>query len=62
MADYHVDLVSDRIKEQTETTGTSDLVLTGAMSGFRSFANIGDGKSTYYALEDGDTTAFEVGV
>jgi len=62
MADHHVDLVSDRIKEQTETTGDSDLVLTGAMSGFRSFADIGDGKSTYYALEDGDSTAFEVGV
>tara|TARA_Y100000593_G_C4284100_1_gene324421 strand:- start:670 stop:1449 length:780 start_codon:yes stop_codon:yes gene_type:complete len=62
MANHHVDVVADRVKEETSTSGQSDLVLSGAVSGFQAFSEIGDGKKTYYTLEDGGSDAFEVGV
>lgn len=38
---------ADRVKETTTTTGTGALTLAGAVTGFRSFAAIGDGNTAY---------------
>ena len=55
-------ILSDRIKETTTTTGTSNpYVLGGAASGFETFtANLSNGDTTYYCCTDG--TDFEVGL
>jgi len=53
-------IIKDRVKETTTTTGTGTLTLAGAFSGFDSFAEIGDGNTTYYSCTDG--TDFEVGI
>jgi hypothetical protein len=53
-------IVKDRIKETTTTTGTGTVTLAGASSGFRSFADIGNGNETYYAIVGG--TEWEVGI
>ena len=45
-------VVKDRIKETSTTSGTGTLTLAGAASGFRSFADIGNGNTTYYAIVD----------
>jgi hypothetical protein len=56
-------VIKDRVKETTETDGTSDLSLAGAVAGFQTFvAAIGDGNTTYYAIEDADGSAWEVGI
>lgn len=46
-----------RVKETTTTTGTGTLTLAGAVTGFRSFAIVGDGNKCYCCIEDG--TAWE---
>ena len=53
-------VVKDRIKESSSTTGQGTLTLGGAETGFRTFADIGDGNTTYYAIVDGNN--FEVGI
>ena len=53
-------VIKDRVKETTTTTGTGTLTLAGAFSGFESFAEVGDGNTTYYSCTDG--TDFEVGI
>jgi len=53
--------LADRVKETTSTTGTGSLTLTGAASGFRTFASamtVGD--TTGYCAVDG--TSWEVGL
>ena len=53
-------VIKDRVKETTTTTGTGTLTLAGAFDGFDSFAEIGNGNTTYYSCTDG--TDFEVGI
>lgn len=53
-------VLADRVKETTTTTGTGTVTLAGAVTGFRSFAAIGDGNVTYYTITDG--TNWEVGI
>jgi hypothetical protein len=53
-------VVKDRVKETTTTTGTGTYTLAGAVTGFQSFAVVGNGNSTYYTVTDG--TNWEVGV
>lgn len=53
-------VIKDRVKETTATTGTGTFTLDGAVGGFDSFAEIGDGNTTYYSCTDG--TDFEVGI
>lgn len=50
----------DRVQETTTTTGTGTLTLAGAVSGFQSFAVVGNGNTCYYAVVDG--AAWEVGI
>ncbi len=53
--------LADRVKETTTTAGISNVVLGGAYSGYRTFANaIGDGNQTYYVIIDGSN--WEVGI
>lgn len=54
-------VIKDRVKETTATTGTGTVTLAGAPFGFQSFAVIGDGNTTYYAIVDPSTGAWEVG-
>jgi hypothetical protein len=53
-------IVKDRVRETSTTTGTGTITLAGAFSGFRSFADIGNGNTTYYCISGG--SQFEVGI
>jgi len=53
-------VVADRVQETTTTTGTGTITLAGAVSGFQSFATIGNANTTYYCVTSG--TAWEVGI
>jgi len=53
-------VLKDRVRETTTTTGTGNYVLAGAVTGYESFAGIGDGNTTYYACTNG--TDWEVGI
>lgn len=55
-------VVKDRIKETSTTSGTGTLTLAGASAGFRSFADIGNGNTTYYAIVDSNAGTWEVGI
>ncbi|MCP4505394.1 MAG: hypothetical protein GY826_03250 [Fuerstiella sp.] len=60
MAGNIVDVVKDRVKETTLTTGVGTITLAGAVSGYQAFSVIGNGKTTWYAIESG--TDWEVGI
>lgn len=53
-------VIKDRVKETTATTGTGAYTLSGAVSGFEAFSEIGNSNTTYYGCSDG--TDFEVGI
>jgi len=54
-------VLKDRVYEQTTTTGTGTLTLTGAVSGYQSFSSaIGNTNTTYYTATD--NTNWEVGI
>jgi hypothetical protein len=55
-------VVADRVKETTTTTGTGTVTLAGAEAGFQSFAAVGDGNTTYYAIVDSSAGDWEVGL
>lgn len=55
-------VVKDRIKESSSTAGTGTLTLAGASTGFRSFADIGNANTTYYAIVDTTANTWEVGI
>lgn len=58
-------VVKDRVKETSTTTGTGTLTLAGAVSGYRSFADIGNANTTCYVILEGSEsapTAWEVGI
>ena len=53
-------VVYNRVQETTTTSGTGSITLLGAVSGFQSFAVVGNGNTTYYTITDG--AAWEVGI
>lgn len=55
-------VVKDRVKETSTTSGTGTLTLAGAVAGFRSFADIGNGNTTFYSIVDNNTGQWEVGI
>lgn len=55
-------VLKDRVKETSTTAGTGTLTLAGAVTGFQSFAAVGNANTTYYAIVDNATGAWEVGV
>ena len=55
-------VVKDRVQETTTTIGTGTVTLGGAVLGFQTFAVIGNGNTTYYAIADPTTGDYEVGI
>jgi len=58
-------VVKDRVKETSTTTGTGTLTLVGAVSGFRSFADIGNANTCPYVILEASESAptqWEVGI
>lgn len=53
-------VLANRVQETTTTAGTGTVTLAGAVSGFQSFAAIGNGNTTYYTITNG--SAWEVGI
>ena len=54
-------VVKDRVRENSTTTGTGSLTLSGAVTGFQTFSTgIGNGNTTYYAIVGG--SEWEVGL
>jgi len=53
-------VLADRVQETTATTGTGSLTLGGAVSGYQSFAVVGNGNTCYYTIVNG--SAWEVGI
>jgi hypothetical protein len=53
-------IYADRVSETTATTGTGTYTLAGAVTGFQSFAAVGNGNTCYYAATD--NTDWEVGL
>jgi hypothetical protein len=55
-------VIADRVQETTTTTGTGTVVLSGAVTGYQTFAVIGNTNQTYYTIADQSGTNWEVGV
>ncbi len=55
-------VLADRVKETTTTAGTGTVTLAGAVTGFQSFAVVGDGNTTYYTIAGQGTSEWEVGI
>jgi len=56
-------VVKDRVKDTTTTTGTGTITLANSPpNGYQAFSSLGDGSTTYYAIEDADKTDWEVGL
>ena len=55
-------VLKDRVKETSTTAGTGTLTLAGASAGFQSFAAVGNGNTTYYAIVDSTAGTWEVGI
>jgi hypothetical protein len=53
-------VLADRVQENTTTSGTGPITLTGAVFGFQTFAVVGNGNTCYYTIVDGG--AWEVGI
>ena len=53
-------VLKDRVKQQSTTTGTGTYTLSGSFSGFETFAEVGNGNTTFYCCTDG--TDFEIGI
>lgn len=55
-------VLADRVQETTTTTGTGAVTLAGAVTGFQTFAVIGNGNQTYYTIAEQTGGAWEVGI
>lgn len=55
-------VVFDRVKETSNSTGTTTFVLDGAQTGYQSFAVVGNGNTTYYTIAGQTTGEWEVGI
>lgn len=55
-------VLKDRVQETTTSIGTGTITLAGAVTGFQSFAAIGNGNETYYVIAAQSGGQWEVGV
>ena len=55
-------VLADRVKETTTSTGTGNITLDGASTGYQSFAVVGNGNTTYYTIAAQAGTEWEVGI
>ena len=53
-------VLKDRVKETAAAPGTGTITLAGAASGFQAFSAIGNGNTTYFAIVDSASGAWEV--
>jgi hypothetical protein len=54
-------VLADRVRETTTVSGTNDAVLLGAVTGFQSFAVVGNTNTCYYTIAD-NAGNWEVGI
>jgi hypothetical protein len=55
-------IVLDRVRETSNSQGTNDMVLAGAVIGYQGFSAIGNGNTTYYCIAGQGTNEWEVGI
>jgi len=55
-------VLADRVRETSSTTGTGTITLAGAVSGYQSFAAVGNGNTTYYCIANQAASEWEVGI
>lgn len=55
-------VLADRTRETTTTVGTGTVTLAGAVTGYQSFAAVGNGNTTYYTIAGQGTSEWEVGI
>ena len=55
-------VLADRVQETTTTTGTGSVTLDGAVTGYQTFAVIGNGNTTFYTIADQGGANWEVGI
>ena len=55
-------VLADRVRETSTTTGTGAVTLAGAVTGYQTFAVIGNANTTYYCIAGQGTTEWEVGI
>lgn len=55
-------VLADRVRETTTSTGTGSVTLAGAVTGFQTFAAIGNANTTYYTIAGQGTSEWEVGI
>lgn len=56
-------IVADRVRENSTTTGTGTLTLSGSPLGYQTFsAAVGNGNTTYYAISNPGVNEWEVGI
>jgi hypothetical protein len=55
-------VLADRVNETATTVGTGTVTLAGAVTGYQTFAAIGNGNTTYYTITHQSLTEWEVGI
>jgi hypothetical protein len=56
-------ILKDRVREQSNTSGTGTFSLSGAVIGYQSFSSaIGNGNTCYYAISNAGVNEWEVGI
>ena len=55
-------ILADRVKETSTTAGNGIFTLGGAVTGYQSFAIVGNGNTTYYCIAGQGTNEWEVGI
>lgn len=55
-------VLADRVRETTTTAGTGTVTLAGAVTGYQTFAAVGNGNTTYYCIAGQGTSEWEVGI
>lgn len=53
-------VLKDRVKQTAAAPGTGTITLSGSVTGFQSFSAVGNGNSTYFAIYDPISGAWEV--
>jgi hypothetical protein len=55
-------VLADRVRETTAVVGTGTATLLGAITGFQSFAAVGNANTTYYTITHQNANEWEVGI
>lgn len=55
-------VIKDRVRESASAPGTGVVTLLGAVTGFQTFAVIGNANTTYYCIADQNGVNWEVGI